>query len=168
MGRRQADTDVSGPAPPAELAGLRSGELARRIGVSKDALRFYERKGLLQAPRRTSNNYRLFPYEAIERLHWIRQALAMGFTVEELSRIVGARARGSFPCSEVQALAAAKLAVVEERLRQLASFRDALRTIVEDWAKRLEETVPGQPARLLEQLAARGEPLAAPAFHFKR
>jgi DNA-binding transcriptional MerR regulator len=61
--------------------GLRAGEVARRAGVSKDTLRFYERRGLLEPPRRASNNYRLFPIEVVERLRWIRQALAVGFTI---------------------------------------------------------------------------------------
>jgi DNA-binding transcriptional MerR regulator len=169
MGRRQGqDPDAAKAAPAAAMAGLRSGELARRAGVSKDTLRFYERKGLLEPPRRTSNNYRLFPSEAVETLRWIRSALAMGFTVAELSRIAGARSRGQFPCQEVRSLAAAKLAIIEQRLRQMKAFRDALHGLLDEWTKRLEATAPGQPARLLEDLAARGEPLAAPAFHLRK
>ena len=166
--RPAEDPDAAEAAPAAAMAGLRSGELARRAGVSKDTLRFYERRGLLEPPRRTSNNYRLFPSEAVERLRWIRSALAMGFTVEELSRIAGARSRGQFPCHEVRSLAAAKLAVIEQRLRQMKSFRDALRALLDDWTRRLEATAPGQPARLLEELAARAEPLAEPAFPLEK
>ncbi|HXO26589.1 MAG TPA: heavy metal-responsive transcriptional regulator [Thermoanaerobaculia bacterium] len=162
--RRAADPDAAEAVPAAAMEGLRSGELAHRAGVSKDTLRFYERRGLLEPPRRTANNYRLFPGEAVERLRWIRSALAMGFTVEELSRIVGARSRGQFPCREVRSLAAAKLAIVEQRLREMKSFRDALRGLLADWTERLEATAPGQPARLLEELAARAEPPAAPVF----
>ncbi|HEV3075817.1 MAG TPA: heavy metal-responsive transcriptional regulator [Thermoanaerobaculia bacterium] len=163
--RRAEDPDAAEAVPAAGvLAGLRSGELARLAGVSKDTLRFYERRGLLEPPRRTSNNYRLFPGEAVERLRWIRSALAMGFTVEELCQITGARSRGQFPCHEVRSLAAAKLAIIEQRLREMKSFRDALRGLLADWAERLEATAPGQPARLLDDLAARAEPLAAPTF----
>lgn len=166
--RRAEDAEAAGDEPPAAMPGLRSGELAQRAGVSKDTLRFYERQGLLEPPRRTSNNYRLYPGEAVERLRWIRHALAMGFTVEELVRIAGARSRGQFPCREVRSLAAAKLAIVEDRLREMTSFRDALRNLLDEWTRRLEDTAPGQPARLLDQLAARQEPLAAPAFQLKK
>jgi len=123
MGRRRAeDADASWGEPPSALPGLRSGELARRAGVSKDTLRFYERKGLLEPPRRTSNNYRLFPTEAVERLRWIRHALAMGFTVEELARVAGARSRGQFPCREVRS-----------RRRQAGGHRA---TAAADWIQR--------------------------------
>jgi DNA-binding transcriptional MerR regulator len=169
MGRpRTEDAGAAGGGAQTATPGLRSGELARRAGVSKDTLRFYERKGLLEPPRRTANNYRLFPTAAVEKLRWIRRALAMGFTVEELARIAGARSRGQFPCREVRSLAAAKLEVIEQRLQQMTSFRDALRGLLDDWTRRLEETAPDQPARLLEDLAARGEPLAAPAFRLKK
>src|SRR6202049_1926619 len=146
--RPAEDPDAAEAAPAAAMAGLRSGELARRAGGSKDTLRVYERRGLLEPARRTSNNYRLFPSEAVERLRWIRSALAMGFTVEELSRIAGARSRGQFPCHEVRSLAAAKLAVIEQRLRQMKSFRDALRALPDDWTRRLEATAACQAARL--------------------
>src|ERR1700680_4138308 len=166
--RPAEDPDAAEAAPAAAMAGLRSGELARRAGVSKDTLRFYERRGLLEPPRRTSNNYRLFPSEAVERLRWIRSALAMGFTVEELSRIAGARSRGQFPCHEVRSLAAAKLAVIEQRLRQMKSFRAAPRALWAAGPGRREPPARGQPARLLEELAARAEPLAEPAFPLEK
>src|ERR1700724_2134697 len=79
--RRAADPDAAEAVPAAAMEGLRSGALAHRAGVSKDTLRFYERRGLLEPPRRASNNYRLFPIEVVERLRWIRQALAVGFTI---------------------------------------------------------------------------------------
>ena len=147
--------------------GLRAGEVARRAGVSKDTLRFYERRGLLEPPRRTSNNYRLFPIEVVERLRWIRQALAVGFTIEELARILAMRGRGEFPCREVRSLAAAKLAILEQRLQQMMSFRDGLRALLSEWDMRLAATPPGQPARLLENAGVRAEPPST-GLHRKR
>ena len=83
---------------------LQAGELARRTGVSKDALRFYERSGLLPRPERLPNNYRVYPSRAVERVLWIRRVLAAGFTVEELSRILAERERGGVPCRQVRDL----------------------------------------------------------------
>jgi len=64
---------------------LRAGDLAQRVGVSKDTLRFYERRGLLPRPERRANNYRVYPLEAVARVLWIRKILAAGFTVDELA-----------------------------------------------------------------------------------
>ena len=132
---------------------LKAGELAQRAGVSKDTLRFYERRGLLPSPERTANNYRAYPPEAVALVLWIRKVLAAGFTVEELARILAERDRGGVPCRTVRDLGAAKLAELEERIRELTASRDHLREILEDWDRRLEEAGPDRRAGLLDALA---------------
>ncbi len=132
---------------------LKAGELAELAGVSKDTLRFYERRGLLPRPGRTANNYRAYPPEAVTRVLWIRKVLAAGFTVEELARILAERDRGGVPCRTVRDLGAAKLAGLEERIRELEASRDNLREILEDWDRRLDEAGPDRRAGLLDALA---------------
>jgi DNA-binding transcriptional MerR regulator len=136
---------------PAERP-LKAGELARKVGVSKDTLRFYERKGLLPHPLRLGNNYRVYPPETVERVLWIRRILAAGFTVEELAEILGERERGGIPCRKVRALGGVKLAEIEDRLRDLETARDALQALLQEWDRRLAETRPGKRAGLLESL----------------
>ncbi|HYU32136.1 MAG TPA: heavy metal-responsive transcriptional regulator [Thermoanaerobaculia bacterium] len=135
---------------------LKAGELAERAGVSKDTLRFYERRGLLPRPERTANNYRAYPPETVARVLWIRKVLASGFTVEELARILAERDRGGVPCRRVRDLGAGKLADLEERIRELEASRDNLRELLDDWDRRLEEAGPDRRAGLLDALAGRG------------
>jgi DNA-binding transcriptional MerR regulator len=131
---------------------LRAGELARRTGMSKDALRFYERQGLLPPPERLPNNYRAYPPGTVERVLWIRRVLAAGFTIEELVSILAERERGGIPCRRVRDLGAAKLAEIEERLRALESARDGLRDLLQEWDQRLAEAGPGRLAELLKNV----------------
>jgi MerR family Zn(II)-responsive transcriptional regulator of zntA len=132
---------------------LRSGELARLAGVSTDTLRHYERKGVLAAPRRSNNGYRVYPAEALDRIRLVRRSLAVGFTLDELARILKQRDGGNAPCHQVRDLAATKLSEVEERLREMAIVRDELRAMLQDWNMRLAQTTDGNQARLLETLA---------------
>ena len=132
---------------------LKAGELAERVGVSKDTLRFYERRGLLPRPERTANNYRAYPPEAVARVLWIRKILAAGFTVEELARILAERDRGGVPCRKVRDLGAEKLVELEERLRDLTASRDNLRDLLAEWDRRLDEAGPDRRAGLLDALA---------------
>lgn len=141
--------------PDAARTSLRSGELARLAGVSTDTLRHYERKGVLARPRRGANGYRQYPPGALARVRLVRRALAFGFTLDELARVLSARDRGAAPCKEVRSLAAAKLAEVEERLAQLFELRDELRATLKEWDGRLGKTPEGARAGLLESLAAR-------------
>ena len=135
-------------------ASMRAGELARLAGVSTDTLRHYERKGVLQRPRRAANGYRQYPPGALARVLLVRRALAVGFTLDELARVLSVRDGGAAPCKEVRALAATKLAEVEERLAQLGELRDELRATLKDWDGRLAKTTGGGRAGLLESLAA--------------
>ena len=131
---------------------LRAGELARRCGVSTDTLRHYERIGVLMRPHRTAAGYRQYPAEAESRVRLVRRALALGFTLAELARILRVKDRGGAPCREVRALAVEKLKQVEEQLADLVLLRDRLHGLLAEWDRKLDGTPEGKRAHLLEML----------------
>jgi DNA-binding transcriptional MerR regulator len=133
---------------------MRSGELARAAGVSVDTLRHYEKKGLLPAPQRGDNRYRLYPPAALRRVRLIQRALDMGFTLDDLGRVLRQRDAGGAPCGEVRAIAAKRLDELDSRIAALTALRDELRRLVQDWTERLATLPPGQRAGLLDALAA--------------
>lgn len=128
----------------------RSGELARLAGVSPDTLRYYERNRLLPLPPRTPNGYRSYPPQSLPRVQLIRRALGLGFSVEELRRILKARDSGNPPCAMVRELGGEKLRDIERQMKELARFRNQLAAVLKEWDARLNSKKDGQPARLLE------------------
>lgn len=134
---------------------LRSGELARLAGVSTDTLRHYERKGLLARPRRSANGYREYLASDLDRVRVVRGALGIGFSLNELARILSVRDRGGAPCHQVRALAGTKLAEIEIQLDELAALRDELRRLLKNWDAVLAKKSPSERAGLLELLAAK-------------
>ena len=79
------------PGPDSRVkATLRIGEVAARAGVRVDTVRFYERQGLLAAPVRTRSGYRQFPEAAVDRIRFIKQAQAIGFSLVELAEVLPA------------------------------------------------------------------------------
>lgn len=133
--------------------GWRIGSLAEACGVSRDTLRHYERKGVLNAGR-SANGYRRYPDQALARVQLVRRALAVGFTLDELGLALRIRDRGGAPCRRVRELAAEKLLAVEAQLSELGALRDELRSSLKDWDRRLAQTDSGAPAGLLEALAS--------------
>jgi DNA-binding transcriptional MerR regulator len=131
---------------------MRSAELARRAGVSTDALRHYERVGVLPAPERTAGNYRVYPAAALERVRMVRRALTFGFSLAELADIFRVRDRGGTPCRAARELGTAKLADVEQRLAELTVLRAQLKKLLLDWDKRLARVSGAERAKLLESL----------------
>jgi DNA-binding transcriptional MerR regulator len=134
---------------------LRSGELARMAGVSPDTLRHYERKGLLTPPHRSANGYREYLAADLDRVRLVRGALGIGFTLDELARILKVRDRGGAPCHEVRALAGSKLSEVEKQLGELTELRDLLRGLLKNWDVLLARSNPSERAGLLETLVAK-------------
>jgi DNA-binding transcriptional MerR regulator len=129
--------------------------LARLTLVSPDTLRHYERKGVLPAPPRSDNGYRRYPLSAVARVQLVQRALTIGFTLDELARILKERESGGAPCGKVRALVATRLAELEQRLVQLAALRDDLQALLGEWDVTLAALGPNRPARLLEGLVGR-------------
>jgi MerR family copper efflux transcriptional regulator len=127
-----------------------SGELARLCGVSPDTIRHYERVGVLPAAVRGANGYRLFPREAVGRVLLIRRALAIGFSLVEVERILRQRDGGTAPCRTVRALAGEKLEGLDRRIAEMQAAREELARMLMEWDVRLARTRDGEPARLLE------------------
>src|SRR6185437_9438252 len=137
---------------------LSSGELAHLAGVSRDTLRHYERKGVLPRPLRGHNAYRQYPAEALQRVQLVRRALSVGFTLDELARVLKVRDAGGAPCEEVRKMAAQKLLNVQDQLRELTELRDDLQKTLQDWDARLSGRARGKRANLLESLSIDSHP----------
>lgn len=107
--------------------GARIGELADAAGVSVQTIRYYERLGLLPRPERTPAGYRVFAGDAAARLRFVKQAQALGFSLEEIKEILRLRFVGQSPCECVRGMLQEKLERVERDLAALARFRRTLR-----------------------------------------
>ncbi len=134
---------------------ISSGELARLCGVSPDTIRHYERVGVLPGAVRGANGYRRFPPESIERVLLVRKALAIGFSLDELARILGQRDAGTPPCRNVRALAGQKLADLDRQIAEMIAMRADLAHILEEWDAKLSATADGESAHLLQSLQKR-------------
>lgn len=108
------------PPPPMQI-----GALAARTGLSRDSLRFYEQRGLLQA-RRLANGYRDYPEEAVPWLGYVRTAQQLGFTLAEIAADLPLLAEGQDSGPALRATLARKLADVDERIAALQDLRAEL------------------------------------------
>lgn len=132
--RRQVVTNEAANASEAgESAPLKIGEVARRAGVGIETLRFYERSGLLDRPARTEGGYRLYDAEALKTLEFIKRAQALGFTLEDIKRIIAESRAGQRPCAEVRETVRRRLAELDEQMAQIRRYRDALAMTLKQW-----------------------------------
>ena len=111
------------------------GQLAASAGIKPDSVRFYERTGLLPKPRRSPAGYRVYDERAVSRLRFIKKAQALGFSLDEIFRILNLRQRGDSACHSVLKIAEATLEETELKLRKLRNFRDSLAANVARWRR---------------------------------
>lgn len=111
------------------------GQLAKLAGVKPDSVRFYERSGLLPKPERSPSGYRVYKPAAVNRLRFIKKAQALGFSLDEVRRILSLQGQGSATCRSVLAIAEATLGETEIKLETLRRFRDSLAANVKRWRK---------------------------------
>lgn len=105
---------------------MRIGEVAAAAGVNVHTLRYYERRGLLVAPPRTSAGYRRYPAEAVSIIRFIKRSQELGFTLTEIDELLRLRREKKRNRKEMRAIAAAKMNDIDEKLRRLAAMKSAL------------------------------------------
>ena len=109
---------------------LTIGMLANAVGVNIQTIRYYERRGLLSPMARTPSGYRIYGDEALRRLHFIKNAQRLGFTLHEIAELLNLRVNSVARCGDVQRKAQAKLVQVEAKVRDLRALAHALQGLV--------------------------------------
>ncbi|NGN67870.1 MerR family transcriptional regulator [Streptomyces sp. A7024] len=108
---------------------MRIGELADRAGLSKDAIRFYEKVGLVES-RRLPNGYRDFPPEAAPWLQYVRTSQSLGFTLAEIAQHREELRDAPDQAEALSALFEEKIVLIDARMAELAALREELVTRV--------------------------------------
>ena len=131
-------------------------EVARACGVNVETVRYYQRCGLLEAPRRTMGGMRRYGEGTVQRLRFIRRAQALGFSLGQIAELL--RLERAPDCVRARELAAAKLAEVRRKLADLERVQQALASLVTACATGRD------PRRcpIVESLAANGGAGVAP------
>ncbi|MFF7708537.1 MerR family transcriptional regulator [Pseudomonas sp. NPDC007930] len=105
---------------------MKIGALAKATGVTADALRFYESRGLLRA-QRSANGYRDYPVETVQLVQYIRMAQQLGFTLAQIGENLPLLWQAGEASGERLAqVFDEKIAALDERIAQLQALRGAL------------------------------------------
>jgi MerR family copper efflux transcriptional regulator len=136
------------------IGSMTVGSLAKEVGVKIDTIRYYERRGLLPKPSRTDSGYRTFTQASVERLRFIRQAQALGFTLAEINQLLTLRINPGTTCRDVRKRAEAKIADIEQKIQSLYGMKRALQRLVSSCVA----NVPANQCSFLANLSERKSP----------
>lgn len=104
-------------------------DLTETCGVSDQAIRLYERLGLLMPLGRTAKGYRLYDASSVETVRFIKQAQRSGFTLEEIKILLRTDIQDEHACEGMKALLDRKLHALTERLVELQGMKDVLQSL---------------------------------------
>jgi MerR family mercuric resistance operon transcriptional regulator len=110
------------------MTELTIGRLADEAGVNVETIRYYQRRGLMPEPDKPINGHRRYAADAVKRVHFIKRAQVLGFTLEEIGGLL--ELDEAHACAETRELAAHKLEVIENKLANLKSMRKALMALL--------------------------------------
>jgi len=105
---------------------MRIGEVARQAGVNVHTLRYYERRGLLPAPRRRPSGYREYSADTVRLVRFIKRAQDLGFSLRDIAELIELRQNPARNCPAACAAAARKAREVAATIRQLTAIQEAL------------------------------------------
>lgn len=106
--------------------GLLISELSRQIGIPVPTIRYYERLGLLNPPKRTESQYRVYSEDAKERLRFIQKAKRFGLSLDEIKKLIDIRAEGIPPCASLKVMVKQHLDDLNRSIQEMIAFREEL------------------------------------------
>jgi MerR family transcriptional regulator, copper efflux regulator len=127
---------------------LTIGNVAEAAGVGVQAIRFYEREGLIAKPARTKSGYRQYDDAAIGQLRFIRRAQELGFTLKEIRELIALEKVDGADCDDVCDAATAKVNAVQNKIDDLMRMKAELEALVHSCAG----SVPIRQCKIIECL----------------
>ena len=114
------------------MNGFSIGELARQVNVHVETVRYYERRELIPRPHRTVSNYRVYSFEDLQRVKFVKQAQGLGFSLNEIKKLLALRAMPRARCADVRAYASQKIEDIDAKIHSLARMRKALHNLLDE------------------------------------
>lgn len=115
---------------------LTVGKIARQAGVNLQTVLYYERRRLLSPARRSDSGYRLYAPEIVCVISFIKNAQALGFTLDEIAKLLRLRVNHRSQCEPVKHQAQARLKMVREKISGLRAMERTLRRLLRTCAAR--------------------------------
>jgi MerR family mercuric resistance operon transcriptional regulator len=116
---------------------LTIGQLASKVEVNVETIRYYERRGLIERPDKPASGYRKYSDEVLHRLLFIRRAQTLGFKLDEIENLLFLSVGH---CTEIQSIAEHKLDQVTNKIKDLQKLENVLRDLVWQCGKSVDKT----------------------------
>lgn len=104
----------------------RISEFANKSGVNKETIRYYEKQQLLSPAEHSQSGYRLYNDEGVKRVHFIKQLQSLGFTLNEIHKLLGVVDQDAVRCSDMYDFVSQKSLDVQKKIHELQKVQQML------------------------------------------
>lgn len=104
---------------------LTIGKLAQSSGVNVETIRFYERKGILEQPKK-NGSFRHYPAEYIDRIRFVKRSQELGFTLSEVKELLELKIRNKAKCGDVLSKTEEKIKEIDTKIKDLKKMKKSL------------------------------------------
>jgi DNA-binding transcriptional MerR regulator len=133
------------PGPSGRSTTMQIGVVSKQTGASVDAIRFYERRGLLSPPPRSTGRFRIYKPEDAATVGFIRRMQALGFSLREIRELLALRANPLRACATVRNRLRRKLVSVRAKLGELRKLETELRAALRQCNREIGKRHPRCP-----------------------
>lgn len=138
------------------MTDMKIGQLARKLDLNTQTIRYYERIGLLPEPERTGAGYRAYGEEDERRLRFVKNARSVGLPLGEVKEVLALHERGEAPCGYVMDAIARRAKEVERQIAGLTQFKKELDGLYERARERpARESKQGGYCHIIEGVTAK-------------
>lgn len=113
------------------MKSLTIGKLAELTGVSTDTLRYYEKMNLVTGTARSAAGYRLYTPDAVKIVRFIRGAKELGFTLDEIQKLLTLKTSDQSTCAEIMKHTETKISEAEKRISELKEIKKVLKQLTQ-------------------------------------
>ena len=109
---------------------MRIGKLAKLVGITVEAIRFYEKQGLIEHPERNESGYRDYPEDVVQHVSFIKRSKELGFSLKEIKELMVLRYTPGTTCSDVKKQAEGKIVDIDRKMEDLQRIKKSLAVLV--------------------------------------
>lgn len=130
-------------------------EIADIGGVTAETVRYYTRVGLLNPQQKAGNGYREYDNQDLERLHFVRNARHLGFTVKDIKQILDSAEHGNSPCPLVREIIQERVEALQYQIEREQQLLSRMQNAMSTWED-MEDGIPDghTVCRLIEKVSA--------------
>jgi Hg(II)-responsive transcriptional regulator len=132
---------------------MRTGQVARQAGVNVETLRYYERRGLLQAPPREDSGYRAYGADAVRVVRFAKRAQELGYSLADVEALLELEGGGPESCEAAQRLTEDRIAELDRRIADLQAMRRSLERLLAT----CDRPLPERTCPLIQSIASDAE-----------